>query len=150
MSEHCPICDSPLEADESVCTTCGFKFLESTQSFKPFDLAEGEIVPTADRRPTSATLRIVRGPQIEMTFHLEKGSYSVGRSPQCNIFLNDMTVSRDHALISQVPDGFSISDCNSFNGVWINNKNVNKARLCEGDIVQIGAFCLLYQESNAK
>jgi pSer/pThr/pTyr-binding forkhead associated (FHA) protein len=70
----------------------------------------------------------------------------VGRSPQCDIFLNDMTVSREHATIRPEAGEFVIKDSNSFNGIWINNQNVEEAVLEEGDIVQIGAFCLLFNK----
>lgn len=150
MPERCPVCDSQIDVHNNVCLTCGFRLIESTQSFQPVALEEGEIVSACEKPPTTAVLRVVRGPQIEMTFQLEEGPYPIGRSPQCKIFLNDMTVSRNHALIVQAEDGFSIKDCNSFNGVWINNVSINEARLKEGDIIQIGAFCLLYQESQGK
>ncbi|MCL1796888.1 MAG: FHA domain-containing protein [Eggerthellaceae bacterium] len=146
--EQCPVCDSAVQADEQVCSTCGFKFLESTQSFAPVALTEEEITSATEVQPTIAVLRIVRGPQIETTFQLAEGTYSIGRSPQCSIFLNDMTVSRQHAEIAQKDDGFFISDNKSFNGVWINNESITETKLRDGDIIQVGAFCLLYQESN--
>jgi len=150
MSERCPVCNSELDTQNNVCPVCGFRLIESTQSFQPVALTEGEIASASEGRPTTAVLRVVRGPQMEMTFHLEEGSYPIGRSPQCKIFLNDMTVSRNHAVILQTKDGFSIKDCNSFNGVWVNNESINEAPLKDGDIIQIGAFCLLYQESQGK
>jgi len=103
-----------------------------------------------DSKPAMAVLRVVHGPQIEMTFHLEEGTYTIGRSPQCDIFLNDMTVSRKHALLFPTGKGFSIKDTNSFNGVWINNISVNETVLKDGDIIQIGAFCLMYLGSHAQ
>ena len=66
---------------------------------------------------------------------------------QCDVFLNDMTVSREHAVIEPSTGTFSIRDTNSFNGVWVNNANIEESyTLVHGDIIQIGAFCLLYQE----
>ena len=147
MSENCPICNSPLPEGAGACPMCGFKLLGSTQSFKPLEFVGGEVVPAAIETPADAILRVVRGPQIETVFKLGTDEVCVGRSPHCDIFLNDMTVSREHASI--VPDGksYRISDSNSNNGVWINNKNVDSSLLHDGDIIQIGVFCLLYQES---
>ncbi|MCL2889481.1 MAG: FHA domain-containing protein [Eggerthellaceae bacterium] len=150
MDDRCPVCDNLLEFETGVCPACGFKLTESTQSFKPVSLTEHEIISACEKQPTKAILRVIRGPQIEMTFHLEEGEYELGRSPQCKIFLNDMTVSRNHALIFQTDDGFHIKDCKSYNGVWINNVSINEAKLKEGDIIQTGAFCLLYRENNKK
>ena len=50
-------------------------------------------------------------------------------------------------LIAPENGKYLISDSNSYNGVWINNKSVDSAILHDGDIIQIGVFCLLYQES---
>lgn len=93
---------------------------------------------------SEATLKIVKGPQIGSSFRLAADRLTVGRSPQCDIFLNDMTVSRMHATIERTPAGFRISDADSFNGLWVNNLNVKDADLRDGDIVQIGTFCLMY------
>ena len=71
---------------------------------------------------------------------------SVGRDPQCDIFLNDMTVSREHAEIEVTGEGCVIRDKNSFNGVWVNDRAVEACALKPGDVIQIGAFCLIYRE----
>ena len=88
----------------------------------------------------------MRGPQVGTVLELGSSDLSVGRSPECDIFLNDMTVSREHARILSTPEGYRIQDDNSFNGVWVNNENVAEASLHPGDIVQIGAFCLLFED----
>ncbi|MDR0514105.1 MAG: FHA domain-containing protein [Coriobacteriaceae bacterium] len=147
MKESCPVCNSEVSKDDPVCPQCGFKLLGSTQSFKPLPLTVDEFSHKQQQPATTASLRVIRGPQIEMVFALKDESYVIGRSPQREIFLNDMTVSRSHARIDRTANGYRISDLNSFNGVWINNKSIDEAMLGSGDIIQIGAFCLLYQES---
>ena len=57
-----------------------------------------------------------------------------------------MTVSREHALLERVGDGWSIRDTESFNGVWVNNTNVDRVMLSDRDIIQIGCFVLRYAE----
>ena len=143
MTETCPVCGATLNPDASACPTCGFKLLGATQSFKPFPI-EGRDVPAADHPQHQFVLRVVKGPQIGMVYRLGNAPMSVGRNPQCDIFLNDMTVSRMHATIERTPAGFRISDADSFNGLWVNNLNVKDADLRDGDIVQIGTFCLMY------
>lgn len=143
MTETCPVCGATLSSGASACPTCGFKLLGATQSFKPFSVEGGE-VPAAEHPQHQFVLRVVKGPQIGMVFKLGNAPMSVGRSPQCDIFLNDMTVSRMHATIERTPAGFRISDADSFNGLWVNNLNVKDADLRDGDIVQIGTFCLMY------
>lgn len=145
MNDTCPICGNPIKADEGSCPSCGYKLIGSTQKFKPLEIDEGEVkaaVPVSDKE---AVLRVVRGPQIETVFQLGDKELSVGRSPRCDIFLNDMTVSREHARIMPVEGGYTIEDVNSYNGVWVNNESVDKRYLNDGDIIQIGVFCLVYQ-----
>lgn len=146
MSNSCPVCNSDVQPDATSCPVCGFKFLGSTQSFEPLNINGDEVIRSAVKAPTTAVLRVLRGPQINMVYPLEKDSYTVGRDPKCDIFLNDMTVSRAHATITRSDAGYRIDDANSFNGVWINNKSIDSATLRNDDIIQIGAFCLLYEE----
>ena len=82
-----------------------------------------------------------------MIFELGDAPLSIGRSPRCDIFLNDMTVSREHASIERCVDGYQITDAHSYNGVWIDNTSIESVVLNDGDIIQIGVFCLLYRES---
>ena len=145
MTETCPVCGVTLNPDASACPTCGFKLLGATQSFKPFPI-EGRDVPATDHPQHQFVLRVVKGPQIGMVYRLGNAPMSVGRNPQCDIFLNDMTVSRSHAVVEPTGDGYTITDDSSFNGVWVNNDNVEARELHEGDVVQIGAFCLVYRE----
>lgn len=101
--------------------------------------APAHAAPPATRK---TVLTVVRGPQTGVAFVLEPRVLVVGRDPKCDIFLNDMTVSRDHARIEPVGGTFQIIDDDSFNGVWVNNENVHTALLHDGDFVQIGAFAL--------
>ena len=149
MSNQCPVCSSSINEHDKTCPSCGFTFLESTQSFQPVTITSEDLVASAQKAQNPAMLRIIRGPQIEATFSLNDDEYNIGRNPQNEIFLNDMTVSREHARIRRNGSAYEIEDANSFNGVWVNNKSIETGILHDGDIVQIGAFCLLYQENNA-
>ena len=91
----------------------------------------------------------MRGPQIETVFKLGAEELSVGRSPRCDIFLNDMTVSRLHATVEKMGGAYTIRDENSYNGVWVNNANVDMKVLRPGDVVQIGSYSLVYEEEEA-
>lgn len=147
MSENCPICGNPVPTGAAACPTCGFKLLGSTQRFTPLAFDGENVASDAPESPANATLRVVRGPQIETVFKLGQQEARIGRSPRCDIFLNDMTVSREHAFIAFDGGGYRISDAHSYNGVWVNNESVESAVLGDGDIIQIGVFCLLYQVS---
>ena len=86
------------------------------------------------------------GRQEGVVYELQGDREVVGRSPKCEIFLNDMTVSRSHATLERVGDGWSIQDDGSFNGVWVNNANIDHVMLHDGDIIQIGCFVLKYAQ----
>ena len=141
MTTICPVCNSTLDQDASACPFCGFKLLGSTQQFRPISAVAPQ--PESDVQPEYSLL-VIRGPQTGVAFRLGSTALTVGRSPKCDIFLNDMTVSRDHADILPLAGGHKIVDKKSFNGIWVNNANVEEKVLRPGDIIQIGSFLLQY------
>ena len=147
MSEVCPVCNNPITTHEGACPSCGFKLPGTTQEFQPISLDDD--APSSiklGKKAQSATLTIVRGPQLGTIYQLDDKEQLIGRDPSCDIFLNDMTVSREHAKVFPRAGGFYISDLASFNGIWVNNANVDEAKLSMDDIIQIGSFCLLYED----
>ena len=145
MSTMCPVCHNPIDPQAAACPRCGFKLLGSTQRFEPVSLGD-DALPVDSAPQAAAALHVVRGPQTGVTYQLGDEPLSIGRSPQCDVFLNDMTVSREHAAVEPSEGGYVIRDANSFNGVWVNNDSVEARRLASGDVIQIGAFCLVYKE----
>ena len=145
MTEKCPICGNPIREGEGVCPACGYRVLGSTQSFKPLSL-DSDDMPATPKRTNESLFKIVRGPQTGVELVLKPGTLTIGRDPHSDIFLNDMTVSRHHATVEIDDEKAIIIDENSFNGIWVNNKSVDRRVLADGDIIQIGEFCLLYQQ----
>lgn len=145
MEKTCPVCGNDVSVLDATCKSCGFKLHGSTQEFTPVLLGDEEppVVKKVDEE-IPASLTVLRGPQVGVSISLAgvEGPLSVGRSPRCEVFLNDMTVSRRHAIIERTPGGYKITDQSSFNGIWINNQNVASTILKNGDIIQIGAFVL--------
>ncbi|MFR5829387.1 MAG: FHA domain-containing protein, partial [Adlercreutzia equolifaciens] len=139
-------CNNELAPDDAACPHCGFKLLGSTQRFAPVALPDESFSPEA-KPAAAAALRVVRGPQTGVVIQLGDAPQTIGRSPQCTIFLNDMTVSRMHATIEQENGCYVIRDANSFNGVWVNNDSVEARALRPGDFIQIGTFCMQYEEN---
>lgn len=146
MSEICPVCQSPVPAGAASCPQCGFKLLGATEKFTPVG-ADGEKSDEPADRLSHAALHVLRGPQAGVTYRLSGDELTIGRSPQCSIFLNDMTVSRMHARLTREDDCYVIRDENSYNGVWVNNQSVEAKALRAGDFIQIGTFCLMYEEN---
>ena len=133
MTNVCPICNSQLEDGVRICPMCGYHVLDTTQSFAPVKMDEASVA------------KEVIAP-VKQHFDLHEGKMSMGRDPRCDIFLNDMTVSRNHAELEVRKDGCILRDNNSYNGIWVNDRSVETCLLKSGDLIQIGAFCLLYRE----
>lgn len=141
----CPVCNTPLPEGSEHCPACGYHLQGSTEEFKAVSLDPKDTV--IEEVPTSpSTITVLNGRQKGIAFPLEGDSAVIGRSPRCEIFLNDMTVSRKHAVLERVAGGWSIRDTGSFNGVWVNNVNVDHAMLSDKDLIQIGSFILRYGE----
>jgi pSer/pThr/pTyr-binding forkhead associated (FHA) protein len=69
---------------------------------------------------------------------------SIGRAPDSDVFLDDVTVSREHALLERQADGTHVRDLDSLNGTYVNRQRVDEARLADGDELQIGKYRLTY------
>jgi pSer/pThr/pTyr-binding forkhead associated (FHA) protein len=143
MQEFCPVCRHEVSPQDNACPKCGFKLLGSTQAFKPINV-EDNLNATNKEHGIRGVLRVVRGPQIGVEYNLIYDQMTIGRNPKCDIFLNDMTVSRKHATIYKKDDSYVIEDDQSFNGVWVNNHNVSNKALKQGDLVQIGKFSFIF------
>lgn len=146
MTTLCPVCNSKIDENASACPYCGFKLLGTTQQFRPITLEEEDSAEGGEQTRRKASLCVLRGPQNGLRFELKDRPMIVGRSPECDVFLNDMTVSRNHAEIVPFEGGYEIRDMRSFNGIWVNNTNVESQVLVPGDVIQIGTFLLLYEE----
>ncbi len=146
MTIQCPVCGGDVAAGASVCPSCGFNLVGATQRFDPVPIHDAHQTPMTPSGRAQGVLHVVRGPQNGLVFRLGDSECVIGRNPHCDIFLNDMTVSRSHATIEPLENGYIIRDAHSFNGVWVNNKNIESHVLQDGDILQIGTFCLVFKE----
>ncbi len=83
---------------------------------------------------------VEKGPRKGMTFLLKEGNTTVGRHPESDIFLNDVTVSRHHLRFSTNGDVLTVEDSGSTNGTYVNDERVDSSELSAGDEVLIGRF----------
>lgn len=98
--------------------------------------------------PVNSALLIVKsGPSVGSRFLLNSETVTVGRHPDSDIFLDDVTVSRKHAVFVLTDKGFTIRDVGSLNGTYVNRELVESWDLELGDEVQIGKFHLTYHTS---
>ena len=139
MANVCPVCNNPVGPRIRPARTAASSCRVPRSVSHRCSSVKTSWSPPRRPKPT-AVLHVVRGPQTGVSFKLGDQKLSIGRSPQCDIFLNDMTVSRTHASVEPVDSGYEISDEASFNGVWVNNNSIDTYLLADGDVVQIGAF----------
>lgn len=98
----------------------------------------------------SAMVFIHRGPSRGARFLITTTGVSIGRSPESDIFLDDVTVSRLHATIKRVDNNYIFTDSGSLNGSYINNQQTSSHRLSTGDEIQIGKFHMLFIGATAQ
>jgi pSer/pThr/pTyr-binding forkhead associated (FHA) protein len=90
----------------------------------------------------SAVLLQSLGQKMGCWFLLTRSAL-IGRSPESEVFLDDVTVSRRHALVT-FTDTFSIKDLGSLNGTYVNGQPMIEVSLSSGDEIQIGKFHMLF------
>ena len=78
------------------------------------------------------------------SFPLDGDRMSVGRRPESDVFLDDVTVSRDHALIVRRGSDYYLDDSGSLNGTYVNRHRIDSHRLVDGDELQIGKYKLAF------
>lgn len=123
------------------------KFSENLIPVDANSLSE-EDQQAVDALPTGNALLIVRrGPNKGARFLLDSDLISIGRHPNADIFLDDVTVSRRHAEISRSGSVFTIKDLTSLNGTYFEGKRVETAELFNGAEVQVGKYHFTYYSS---
>jgi pSer/pThr/pTyr-binding forkhead associated (FHA) protein len=147
MAASCPNCgyDNPLGSN--FCSSCGDQLRPAVDSE-----TERIIVTDVDQDHVvvhGAVLVVREGPKRGSRIALDADRISIGRQEDSDIFLDDITVSRDHATLDRTGGRFTVTDSGSMNGTYVNKTLVEQADLTDGDEVQIGKFKLVYLELGA-
>jgi hypothetical protein len=152
VAQHCPECGFANAEGANYCQRCG-AFLASgesatgaaTASFRIGETGEFEEVSFADVVAGGATL-VIRsgGGRAGETFPLSGERMTVGRRPDSDVFLDDVTVSRDHAVIVRRSGDYYLDDCGSLNGTYVNRRRIESQRLIDGDELQVGKYKLAF------
>jgi pSer/pThr/pTyr-binding forkhead associated (FHA) protein len=140
-ANFCQKCGAHLVADERNRdqTTITYK-VDETGELKPVDL--DEVVAS------EGAALVIRsgGGRAGESFAIEGERMTIGRSPDAGVFLDDVTVSRNHALLVRRRDGLYIDDLGSLNGTYVNRRRIESHKLASGDDLQIGKYKLTYLE----
>lgn len=107
-----------------------------------------EAVINADQE--RAMVVVHRGANKGARFLIADQTCSIGRGPENDIFLDDVTVSRSHAVIDRLDGSFTLKDLGSLNGTYVNNQSLKSIELQSGDEIQIGKFHLIFVASKLK
>ncbi|MGE5690629.1 MAG: FHA domain-containing protein [Pseudomonadota bacterium] len=146
---YCPECGHQNPEAANFCARCGAHLVkdeagDTTQTFSAVDEGDAEAVEDLGVEGPALVVRSGGGRSGE-TFHPQGERTTIGRSPDCGIFLDDVTVSRRHAVLVEREGGFAIEDQGSLNGTFVNRRRIEgEQRLTDGDEVQIGKYRLTF------
>lgn len=153
---HCTDCGHANPADANYCVNCGRPIndphgtgwlshdqpSDSPEAGERGETAAGVEAIVDELQPGTALLASVGGGD-EAQFLLDRERVSVGRHPDSDLFLDDITVSRRHAEFRRDGDGYTVCDVGSLNGTYVNGHRAETHALSTGDEVQIGKFKLV-------
>jgi hypothetical protein len=150
---HCPECGFVNSEGANYCQKCG-AFLgdvtESGDTTIAYQVGDtGELQPVdLERVGGEGAALVIRagGGRSGETFDVAGERMAIGRSPEAEVFLDDVTVSRNHALLVRRRDGLYIDDLGSLNGTYVNRRRIESHRLADGDELQVGKYKLTYLE----
>jgi pSer/pThr/pTyr-binding forkhead associated (FHA) protein len=109
------------------------------------DATDHEVSLALDELSEGQGLLVVRrGPGSGSRFALDRDVITIGRHPQSDIFLDDVTVSRRHAEVVRSAEGYEVRDVGSLNGTYLNRERLDSAPMVNGDELQIGRFKLVF------
>lgn len=156
----CSRCGRDNAEDSNFCANCGERLAppgtppgDSTsiipavvdEATHTTELSADDQVAVSSLPKGHALLIVARGPNIGARYLLDTDVTTVGRHPDSDVFLDDITVSRHHVKLLRQGDQIVVEDQNSLNGTYVNRTLVDgSALLRNGDEVQIGKFRMIY------
>jgi hypothetical protein len=153
MAHHCPECGFVNAEGANYCQKCG-AYVGPMESPKEPATATYRIDETGDLVPVEledvvaeeGAALVIRagGGRVGESFALDDDRITIGRRPDCAVFLDDVTVSRDHALIVRRGADWHLDDLGSLNGTYVNRHRIESHHLHDGDELQVGKYKLTF------
>jgi pSer/pThr/pTyr-binding forkhead associated (FHA) protein len=149
MALHCPECGFLSDEGANYCQRCGALLPRGDGSSSEPVTATYRIDEAGDLVPVELGEVTAHGPALVIragggrageSFPVDRERMSIGRRPDSDVFLDDVTVSRDHALLVSRGNHWYLDDCGSLNGTYVNRSRIDSHRLQEGDEVQVGKY----------
>jgi pSer/pThr/pTyr-binding forkhead associated (FHA) protein len=146
---YCPECGFQNPEAANFCSKCGAALVrdpgggDTTQVFTPDQVDDASPLEDLGMEGPALVVRSGGGRAGEH-FTPRNERTTIGRSPDCDIFLDDVTVSRKHAVLLRQGGAFRIEDQGSLNGTFVNRRRIDSAELADGDEVQIGKYRLTF------
>ena len=152
MALHCPECGFVNPEGANYCQKCG-ALLELDGSGEPttatYRIGEtGDFIAVdVDEVAMNTAALVIRagGGRAGESFPVDGERMTIGRRPDSSVFLDDITVSRDHALLVHRGSDWYIDDCGSLNGTYVNRERIDSRRLSDGDELQVGKYKLTFR-----
>jgi hypothetical protein len=146
---YCAECGFQNPEAANYCSRCGAllqkgdPMVETTQTLSPEEIDDLEQELTGGIEGPALVVRSGGGRAGE-SFRPAGERTRIGRSPDCDVFLDDVTVSRNHAVLVERDGGFAVEDQGSLNGTFVNRRRIDSAPLENGDELQIGKYRLTF------
>jgi FHA domain-containing protein len=149
---YCSECGFLNPEAANYCSRCGALLEkgdasnETTQSFTADEVGEHEHDLLEGLEGPALVVRAGGGRAGE-SFKPTGERTRIGRSPDCEIFLDDVTVSRNHAVLVERGGEFIVEDQGSLNGTFVNRHRIETARLENGDELQVGKYRMTFVDA---
>jgi hypothetical protein len=151
---HCPECGFTNAEGANYCQKCGAYIGGGEHRGNEPQTATYRIDETGELVPVDVdavvahegAVLVIRagGGRVGESFPLSGDRMTIGRRPDSDVFLDDVTVSRDHALLVRRGSEFYLDDLGSLNGTYVNRQRIDSHKLEDGDELQVGKYKLSY------